>query len=130
MLTACILSHSATTILSITQIIVATTTEYQATFSIPVIALENVMTCRVHRAVVLGLKDQARPSFMLTPVISNIMSGGDSILKEFNPSSHKTIEGRIGHVELGAPRVRCTATWNIFDAPTRSPEPEARWAMH
>ncbi|KAF7979703.1 hypothetical protein HWV62_41040 [Athelia sp. TMB] len=99
------LCYFATIVLSIAQIIVATTTEYKATFSIPVIALENVMTCRVHRAVVLGLKEQAKSTFLLTTVITNTMTGSDSIMKEFNPSSHEAIEGRIGHVELGALRV-------------------------
>ncbi|KAF7974728.1 hypothetical protein HWV62_11399 [Athelia sp. TMB] len=99
------LCYFATIVLSIAQIIVATTTEYKATFSIPVIALENVMTCRVHRAVVLGLKDQAKSTFLLTTVITNTMTGSDSIMKEFNPSSHEAIEGSIGHVELGALRV-------------------------
>lgn len=33
----------------------ALTTDYYTTATIPVMALENVMTCRVHRAVVLGV---------------------------------------------------------------------------
>lgn len=37
----------------------ALTTTFYSTLTIPVMALENAMTCRVHRGIVLGLIDNS-----------------------------------------------------------------------
>lgn len=57
------------------QIIVMFTTEYVATFTIPVVALESVMTCRVHRAVILGLIARGEHHNNTPFVLSTIISG-------------------------------------------------------
>lgn len=44
--------------MSIATVILVFGPRYQATFTVPAIALENVMTCRVHRAVILSLMDE------------------------------------------------------------------------
>ncbi|KZP33061.1 hypothetical protein FIBSPDRAFT_371698 [Athelia psychrophila] len=68
------LCYFASIVMCITQIIMALTTRYTATLTIPVIALESAMTCRVHRGIILGLagnrKRQTGP-FVLTTVITS-----------------------------------------------------------
>lgn len=58
-----------TILMSIVQVILVFGPRYQATFTVPAIALENVMTCRVHRAVILSLmneRDRLNAPLMLT----------------------------------------------------------------
>lgn len=50
---------SVTVALGIAQVIMALTTTFYSTLTVPAMALENAMTCRVHRGIVLGLIDNS-----------------------------------------------------------------------
>ncbi|KZP29526.1 hypothetical protein FIBSPDRAFT_1038862 [Athelia psychrophila] len=69
------LCYLATIVTSITHIIVGLTTGYGTLFTIPVVAIQHVMTCRVHRAVILGLIANKQPPnapFMLTTFTTSV----------------------------------------------------------
>jgi len=67
--------YLASIAMTILQIVVTCRTEFKSALSIPAIALENMMTCRVHRAVILGLITNASgttsPPLMLTSYAVN-----------------------------------------------------------
>lgn len=85
---ACILT-SATIALSITQIIMALTSTFYTTATIPVMALENAMTCRVHRGIILGLignsEHQTTTTFALSTVAWRTAERDDTAPKELGP---------------------------------------------
>lgn len=81
---------SATIALSIAQIIMALTTTYYTTCTIPVMALENAMTCRVHRAVILGLindRDDQTTPFVLTAMVWRTTENDNTTPKERGPDA-------------------------------------------
>lgn len=56
MLSTCSFSlFRVTLVLELAMVILALSPVYQSALTVPAMALENVMTCRVHRAVILGL---------------------------------------------------------------------------
>lgn len=65
----------STIVLSMAQIILGLTSEHGTLLTMPCIALEHVMTCRVHRAVILGLITDKQPpnsTFLLTTFIASV----------------------------------------------------------
>lgn len=84
-----------TILMSIAQVILVFGSRYPATFTVPAIALENVMTCRVHRAVILSLIDER--DRLNVPITLTTLT-----IPEF--SSHTKHELRTGQTELTAER--------------------------
>ncbi|KZP31789.1 hypothetical protein FIBSPDRAFT_1037342 [Athelia psychrophila] len=83
------LCYFATIALSITQIIMALTSTFYTTATIPVMALENAMTCRVHRGIILGLignsEHQTTTTFALSTVAWRTAERDDTAPKELGP---------------------------------------------
>lgn len=75
--------------LELAMVILALSPVYQSALTVPAMALENVMTCRVHRAVILGLiadrELQTAPLMLTTfnPAISAVTSE-ERIMKGFS----------------------------------------------
>ncbi|KZP29583.1 hypothetical protein FIBSPDRAFT_1038876 [Athelia psychrophila] len=69
------LYYLATIVTSIAHIILGLTTGYGTALTIPVVVVQHVMTCRVHRAVILGLANSNQPAntpLVLTTFISSV----------------------------------------------------------
>ncbi|KZP29550.1 hypothetical protein FIBSPDRAFT_1038869 [Athelia psychrophila] len=69
------LYYLATIVTSIAHIILGLTTGYGTALTIPVVVVQHVMTCRVHRAVILGLANSNQPAntpLLLTTFISSV----------------------------------------------------------
>ncbi|KZP29525.1 hypothetical protein FIBSPDRAFT_1038860 [Athelia psychrophila] len=69
------LGYLSTVVLNMTQIILGFTTEYGTLIAMPVVAIQHIMTCRVHRAVILGLITSKQPPnlpVMLTTFIPSV----------------------------------------------------------
>ncbi|KAF7973019.1 hypothetical protein HWV62_16410 [Athelia sp. TMB] len=89
------LCYFATIFVSVAQIFLALRfRNYTSTLSIPVLALENAMTCRVHRAVILGLiKDGRRRSSPF--VLTTILTSNDTTLKEYGLGTKDDAEHEV-----------------------------------
>lgn len=135
--------NRATILLSLFQIILAFVLEdYVGTLTIPVIALENAMTCRVHRAVILGIitdgqnhhrTTSGNPNnpFVLTTVVSGYAGGDSMVLDEM-----KGIDGRnvISQFRRGSEPESGSSTkdanaLNVISQFRRGSEPESTASM-
>lgn len=58
--------------MSIATVILVFAPRYQATFNIPAVAIANIMTCRVHRSVILSLMDERER--LNAPLILNTLT--------------------------------------------------------
>ncbi|KAF7986979.1 hypothetical protein HWV62_41 [Athelia sp. TMB] len=88
------LCYFATMAINIVQIVLALyVPEYETVLSASVIALENAMTCRVHRAVILGLiKDSEK-----APVLTTVVTSG-STLMDYELDVKSRLEQREGQI--------------------------------
>lgn len=89
----------ATIVLSVLQIILTFATEYVATLTISVIALENIMTCRVHRSVILSLMADGEHHHDTPFALSTIISGTPMTLMEHAFDTKNQFERRSGRAE-------------------------------
>ncbi|KZP07639.1 hypothetical protein FIBSPDRAFT_875303 [Athelia psychrophila] len=101
------LCYFATIVLTITQIVTALGTPYVVMLTIPTIALENAMTCRVHRACVLGLiNGGGGGSSASSPFVLTTVMGADSmVLKERESDFKGGFEQQEGQIESASDRV-------------------------
>ncbi|KZP29518.1 hypothetical protein FIBSPDRAFT_946782 [Athelia psychrophila] len=91
------LSYLATIVTSITHIILGLTTGYGALFTMPVVAIQHIMTCRVHRAVILGLITSKQPPN--APVIlTTFITGVDTSTMDDRLDTHKRLKLREGQL--------------------------------
>ncbi|KZP29519.1 hypothetical protein FIBSPDRAFT_946783 [Athelia psychrophila] len=91
------LCYLATIVTSITHIIVGLTTGYGTLFIMPVIAIQHIMTCRVHRTVILGLITSKQPPnalVMLTTFITDV----DTSTMDDRLDTHKRLDPREGQL--------------------------------
>ncbi|KAF7979705.1 hypothetical protein HWV62_41044 [Athelia sp. TMB] len=105
------LCYLATILLSIAQVFFAFQPTFTNVLNIPGIALENAMTCRVHRGVILGLiSDHSTATsttrrgtapLMFTTVMPGSHVSDDMALKEFEMDTKQ----RIGHADSISDRV-------------------------
>lgn len=93
------LCYLATIVLSVLQIILTFATEYVATLTISVIALENIMTCRVHRSVILSLMADGEHHHDTPFALSTIISGTPMTLMEHAFDTKNQFERRSGRAE-------------------------------
>lgn len=74
-------------------IVMAQSRHYQSALTVPAIMLESVMTCRVHRAVILGLitdsSERRATPFVLTTIITGTNASSDDTMHEDNDRNAK-----------------------------------------
>ncbi|KZP29520.1 hypothetical protein FIBSPDRAFT_946784 [Athelia psychrophila] len=98
------LCYLATIVVGIAHIILGFTTGYGTLFSIPVVAIQHIMTCRVHRAVILGLitnKQSPNSPLMLTTFIAGV----DTSTMDGRLDTRKRLELREGRPQSASDAV-------------------------
>ncbi|KZP08315.1 hypothetical protein FIBSPDRAFT_840428 [Athelia psychrophila] len=91
------LYYLATIVTSIAHIILGLTTGYGTALTIPVVVVQHVMTCRVHRAVILGLANSNQPAN--TPlVLTTFISSVDASTMDDRFDAQKRWELQEGHL--------------------------------
>lgn len=72
-----------TIVLRIAQIIVTIRTAYKTTAIIPVLALKSIMTCLVHRTVILGLINSESQRSTAPFILTTCIAGDISMMKGY-----------------------------------------------
>ncbi|KZP23259.1 hypothetical protein FIBSPDRAFT_823569 [Athelia psychrophila] len=95
------LSYLVTIVMNVAMIVMSFSPHYQAALTIPAIALESVMTCRVHRAVILGLitdnSERRATPFALTTFVSGTNASSDDTMLQ-NPNTKYKLDDQRGEV--------------------------------